>query len=120
MKKGFTLVELIVVICLLVIFLLFCIPYCSGGVGGLGKHDTVTCIVKSKHIDTRGGKSHYMVTTTQGTFEVDNGPALGVWNADEIYGNILVEHKYLFEIAGAKFVNPIAQYYPYIIRAEEQ
>jgi len=76
--------------------------------------------VTDKHIDhSTDDGSHYMVTTDKGVFEVDNGPFIDVWNADEIYGNLHIGKKYNIKTKGIKAVNMFAQWYPYITAYEE-
>lgn len=89
------------------------------GIDGYGPYKNISDItIISKHIDS-GKKSHYMVTTNQGTFEVGNGYFLGVWNSDEIYGNLKENKNYDIRIKGNKIINFFFQEYPYIIEAKE-
>jgi hypothetical protein len=86
--------------------------------GGFGPVDTVeNATVITKHVDAGKEASSYMVTTDKGTFEVDNGWLLGVWNSDEIYGQLEVGKTYNLTIEGEKTVWWFLQYYPYITKA---
>jgi hypothetical protein len=89
------------------------------GIGGFGPTREVVALVKEKHIDRSSDSSHYMVITDQGGFEVDNGLLLGLWNADELYGSIKVDHSYRFVTKGRRWVNVAMQTYPYIVSATE-
>lgn len=93
-------------------------------IGGYGPTKTVTnATVVSKHVDISKGENssetHYMVTTSEGTFEVDNGILLKVWNADEIYGKLKEGKTYNLTTKGEKHVNWFFQYYPYVTAATE-
>ena len=104
---------------LLIFAIAFPSCYALRGRGGYGSTSFVTATVKTKHVDS-GGKnadSSYMVTTDKGTFEVDNGILLGIWNSDEIYGYLEVGHTYQFWIRGSESKNMFWQQYPYITRA---
>lgn len=86
----------------------------SYGTGGYGPVRQYSVVVVSKHIDAQDDSSSYMVTTDVGTFEVDNGPLLDVWNADVIYGNIVPGQHYCFTAKGNTVTNWYMQQYPYI------
>lgn len=89
------------------------------GVDGYGPINTYSVTVVSKHIDAQKDSSSYMVNTNIGTFEVDNGMLLGVWNADEIYGSILVDHEYCFTAKGNRVTNFWMQQYPYVLKVQK-
>lgn len=85
------------------------------GVGIFGPTRNQTVKVVSKHVDTTSNHgSHYMVTTDKGTYEVDNGFILGVWNADELYGRLNENMTYDIRARGNRVVNMFIQGYPYI------
>lgn len=75
--------------------------------------------IKDKHIDHSQDQSYYMVTTDKGVFEVDNGPFINVWNADEIYGNLTIGKKYHIRTKGMKSVDLFTQWFPYIVEYKE-
>ena len=77
--------------------------------------------VLSKHIDSgkKSGDSSYMVTTDKGTFEVQNGYWLDVWNADAIYGQLIEGHHYNFSVRGEEVVMYNINEYRYIVRVSE-
>jgi hypothetical protein len=91
------------------------------GTGGFGPINTHVVTVKNKHVDYRrtgdSSSSHYMVHTDNGTFEVNNGFLLGVWNADEIYGSMETGQRYTITTKGNRVVGILMQEYPYIIKA---
>jgi hypothetical protein len=84
------------------------------GVGGFGPkegHENVT--IKSKHLDSQ--ENSYMLVTDKGVFEVGNGFLLGMWNADEVYGEIEVGSIYNLETKGNKVLSWYVQAYPYVV-----
>lgn len=106
---------------ILIAFFALAVPSCYAmrGRGGYGPERVTTATVKSKHVDARDKGSSYMLTTDKGTFEVDNGILLGLWNADELYGNIEVGKTYEFTTSGRESANMFWQQYPYITKAVE-
>lgn len=107
----------------LILFLIFVLPlfsYWSLGICPFGPDRTLNVRVLNKHVDIGSSakestsKSHYMVTTDQGTFEVDNLFFLWVWNADELYGKLQEGRTYTITARGNKVVNMFFQEYPYI------
>ncbi len=63
-------------------------------------------------------ESHYMVvTTSNGVYEVANGWFLGVWTADEIFGQFVTGGRYDITTRGNRVVSWYAQAYPYITKA---
>lgn len=91
------------------------------GLGGLGPERVLIIKVNRMYVDSAGENgSHYMLSSTNGEiFEVDNGLFLGVWNADEIYGNMKEGGEYRITTKGNKVTNFFIQHYPYIVKAEE-
>ena len=123
-NKGFTLVEIMIVVVIIGLLASMFMSSCQGGWSTgtmLGAPvNSVTARVISKHVDySRHNESHYMVSTTSGTFEVQNGFLLDMWNADEVYGQIEPGHTYTFHTRGVKVVNAFMQEYPYILSAQE-
>lgn len=118
-NRGFTLVELIACILMVLILVVLISGGCACDVGGMGPTNHVTGTVLSKHFDSTKDGSNFMVTTDNGTFEVDNGFLLDTWNADELYGSIVIGKKYSFTTKGNKHVNFWMQSYPYIVSAQE-
>jgi hypothetical protein len=108
------------------LFVLFVILFFAFGLracnraGGFGPEASVKeATVITKHVDAGKNSSSYMVTTDKGTYEVDNGFLLGIWNADEIYGVMEVGKTYNLTVEGEKTVWWFIQYYPYITKVEE-
>jgi hypothetical protein len=99
------------------------IIYIALGIGSFGPTRTVQTTVVSKHIDYSGQDedrtSNYMVNTKDGTFEVANGLFLGVWNSDEIYGNLVEGQVYTLTTKGNRVVGMFFQEYPYIVSYEK-
>jgi hypothetical protein len=110
----------------IIIFLLIagrCTYGISAGVGVFGPTKQLMVTVETKHVDVSGDsdyqRSHYMVTTDAGVFEVDNGLLLGIWNADEMYGMLKEGRRYVITTEGNRVVNMFFQKYPYIIKVME-
>lgn len=112
---------------LLIIFIAFGgVVSCRGCAGdgswsfGEDPHE-IEAIVQNKHVDISGGESsstHYMVTTDKGTFEIDNGWIMGIWNADELYGQLEQGKAYKLTVRGDTTTAWWTQTYPYIIEVE--
>jgi hypothetical protein len=92
----------------------------SMGTHGFGPENTYTITVTKTYVDHSGSgdssKSHYMVSTDQGVFEVNNSIINGIYNADEIFGQIKEGKKYEIVAKGRKVTNMFFQQYPYIIK----
>ena len=92
------------------------------GMYPFGPEKQVSARVERCYVDISGSgdskKSHYMVATDKGMFEVDNSLWLWIWNADEIYGRISQGSNYTFTVKGVKCINMIFQEYPGIIKVE--
>jgi len=108
----------------LVILLLFT-PYGCGqmtgdGSWGGGKRQIINAKILSKHVDiSQSGKmsnTHYMVTTDRGTFEIENGWIIDVWDADELYGKLVIGKTYNLTIQGDQLTNFLFQQYPFVIK----
>lgn len=104
---------------LLAIILGSCIADPMLGVGGYGPVKTYDVTIVSKHIDAQKDSSSYMVNGDTQTFEVDNGVLLGVWNADVIYGSLLVGERYCITAKGNQLTNMWYQQYPYVLGAKK-
>jgi hypothetical protein len=122
MRSAFTLIEMFVVMVILMVIGLFFIGPCIG-VGAFGPDGRVEAATVSRaYVDvSKSGdvmESHYMVATDKGVFEVDNSILMGIYNADEIYGQIREKNTYNFSIKGRKVVNLFFQAYPYIRTVE--
>ena len=105
---------------LIVILVGTCLVRCSIGTGGWGPYGSVSAAtITSKHVDAGKEESNYMVNTDKGTFEVDNGLLLSLWNADDVYGSMVVGKTYNLRTKGNRVVGMFFQSYPYIISATE-
>jgi len=87
------------------------------GIDGYGPVNKYSVNVISKHIDAQKDSSSYMVNGDTQTFEVDNGILLGVWNADVVYGQIIVGERYCITAKGNQVTNFWMQQYPYVLKA---
>ena len=100
--------------------------YAATGTHGFGLvRPGIEVTVLGKHVDVshdsdNGSNTHYMVATSNGTYEVQNGFVLGVWNADEIFGSMREGHTYVITTKGNRMVGMFMQKYPYIIAAVEK
>ena len=65
--------------------------------------------------DTQSTKSHYMVGTDKGVFEVSNSLWLWIWDADKRYSQLQVDNKYQLRVKGKELVNFLFQEYPKIL-----
>lgn len=98
-----------------------CAAAAGDGSWGFGEDErAVEVLVNDKHEDhAQNSGSSYMVGTDQGTYEVDNGFILGMWDADEVYGSIKVGGRYRFTVQGSTTASWWTQTYPYITKVEE-
>jgi len=109
----------------LVIILLFVgVASCNPilGIGGWGPKNTHVATVNNMYVDISGAgdsrKSHYMIGTDKGVFEVQNSLIMWLWNADEIYSKVKNGQTYTFTTKGNKVVCWLFQEYPYVIKME--
>jgi|GEM_PF-3429728 hypothetical protein len=106
----------------IVIFLLVVLVSYTIGIGGFGLTNVLDVTVSRTYVDVGGTKddpeSYYVVVTDKGSFEVDNGILLGIWNADDLFGQIKEGHKYRITTKGKRYQNWFMQELPYIIKAD--
>lgn len=93
------------------------------GIGGWGPTSTVDAKVLKTYVDVSkddegGSTSHYMVITDKGSFEIDNGFLLGMWNADDMFGKIQEGKTYRFTTKGRRYQNMFMQEMPYITHVD--
>jgi len=114
----------LIVVCLLIVGLGYgCVAVNKAvGVGGWGPTAVHECTVNRLYVDYSGTgedrSSHYMVGTTDGVFECDNGIMLGVWNADELYSKLQQGKKFRITTKGKQRVGWFMQEYPYVVAVE--
>ena len=94
------------------------------GIGGFGPTNQLTVKVLKTYVDISkddegGSSSHYMVMTDKGSFEVDNGILLGMWNADDVFGKLEVGKTYTITTKGRRYQNAFMQEMPYITSIKE-
>jgi hypothetical protein len=125
MRREFPLIPVLAGIAIVTIILAMGGYMLSGpimGTHGFGPTNTVTVTVVKTYVDTstgENGDSHYMVATNKGVFECNNGWWLGVWNCDEIFGQLAQGKTYTIKTKGNKVVNFFMQEYPYILSVQE-
>lgn len=94
------------------------------GIGGFGPTEVIEATILKTYVDVSGGgkdsetETHYVVVTDKGSFEVDNGILLGMWNADDVFGKLQTNKKYRLTTKGKRYQNWLMQEFPYIIKAD--
>jgi hypothetical protein len=64
--------------------------------------------------DTQSTKSHYMVGTDKGVFEVSNSLWLWIWDADKQYSQLQADKEFKLKVKGNELINILFQEYPRI------
>lgn len=89
------------------------------GLFPFGPEQEVNAKVQRLYVDVSGDtqhtKSHYMVGTDKGVFEVSNSLWLWMWDADKRYSQLQVDMNYQLEVKGNELVNFLFQEYPRIL-----
>lgn len=123
MNKSFNFLVVGIIVLTFVLVIGSCSSHIILGVGAFGPKNTEIITITRCYVDISGSgkksQSHYMVGTDKGTFEVNNGLMLGVWNADDIYSKLREGKRYEITTKGNRVVNIFMQEYPYIIGAKE-
>lgn len=95
--------------------LLFCLPLALGTYP-FGEEKELEIQVQRLYVDVSGSKeysrSHYMVGTDKGVFEVDNSLWLGIFNSDVLYSQLQEGRGYKIKTKGRELVNFLFQEYP--------
>ena len=115
-------ISIIVGFFIVIILLGFVVSY-TIGIGGFGPTNVLDVTVSRAYVDVGGTKedpeSYYVVVTDKGSFEVDNGVLLGIWNADDLFGQLKEGHNYRITTKGRRYQNFFMQELPFIIKVEE-
>ena len=96
----------------------FGLPY-SLGLYPFGPESVQTITVERLYVDVSGKSSSYMVASDKGIFEMDNSLILGIFNIDELYGQLEAGKTYEVTVKGQKLLNFIFQTYPHITTVKE-
>lgn len=113
-KRGRTILGVIFFITAIVLVIAFIALPIIQGTYVWGPTRTHEVVINTLYVDRGSESSHYMVGTDKGTFEIDNGLLIGMWNADELYSKLSVGKRYRIVAEGNKFVGMFWQYYPYV------
>lgn len=89
------------------------------GLFPFGPETEIHAKVQRLYVDVSGGKdytkSHYMVGTDKGVFEVSNSLWLWMWDADKRYSQLQNNKEYRLQVKGNELINILFQEYPRII-----
>jgi prepilin-type N-terminal cleavage/methylation domain-containing protein len=123
-KKGFTLIELIVVICCIAIIVVICMVSVKGCSNSSGTDDgdnsyirTVVATVTDKGIKEHNGEDTFFVYTNETTFRISDDILEGNFYSSDMYGKIIVGKTYEFTVKGWR--NGTFSAYPNIIEMVE-
>lgn len=88
------------------------------GLFPFGPEQEIYAKVQRLYVDVSGDKdytkSHYMVGTDKGVFEVSNSLWLWMWDADKRYSQLQNDKEYRLKIKGNELINILYQEYPRI------
>ena len=107
-----------VVCVVLLIGFFFGLPY-GLGLYPFGPRSVQTITVERLYVDAQGKSSSYMVASDKGIFEMDNSFILGIFNVDELYGQLEAGKTYEVTVKGGKLLNVLFQAYPHITTVQE-
>ncbi len=107
-----------VVCVVLLVGIFFGLPY-SLGLYPFGPESVQTITVDRLYVDVSGKSSNYMISSDKGIFEMDNSLILGIFNIDELYGQLEAGKTYEVTVKGQKLLNFIFQTYPHITTVKE-
>lgn len=107
-----------VVCVVLLVGIFFGLPY-SLGLYPFGPESVQTITVERLYVDAHNKSSSYMVASDKGIFEMDNSFILGIFNIDELYGQLEAGKTYEVTVKGQKLLNFIFQTYPHITTVKE-
>ena len=94
------------------------------GLFPFGPEEEVHAKVQRLYVDVSGDKdytkSHYMVGTDKGVFEVSNSLWLWMWDADKRYSQLQNDKEYKLKVKGNELINILFQEYPRITSVNPQ
>lgn len=102
----------------LLVSIFFGLPY-GLGLYPFGPQSVQTITVDRLYVDAHDKSSSYMVASDKGIFEMDNSFILGIFNVDELYGQLEAGKTYEVTVKGGKLLNFIFQAYPHITTVKE-
>lgn len=102
----------------LLVGIFFGLPY-GLGLYPFGPQSIQTITVDRLYVDAHGKSSSYMVASDKGIFEMDNSLVLGIFNIDELYGQLEAGKTYEVTVKGGKLLNIFFQCYPHITTVKE-
>lgn len=89
------------------------------GLFPFGPEGEIQAQVQRLYVDVSGDnqvtKSHYMVGTDKGVFEVSNSIWLWMWDADKRYSQLQTDKSYELKTKGNELINIFFQEYPRIL-----
>lgn len=113
-KKGFTLIELIVVIAIIAVVGVILLP----GILKVCNKQRVTVTVTDKGTKRKGDSDDkYLVYTNVTTYEITDSLLKWRWNSSDLYGSIEVGKTYEIETGGYRI--PLLSTYQNIYKATE-
>ena len=112
-KKGFTLIELIVVIAIIAVIGVILLP----GILKVCNQQEVIVTVTDKGIKGKDSNDKYLIYTDVTTYEITDSLLKWRWNSSDLYGAIQVGKTYKIETGGYRI--GILSEYPNIYKATE-
>lgn len=112
-KKGFTLIELIVVVTCVLVLAAIIVP----AVAGMCNKETVTVTVTDKGIKRYDDVDKYLIYTNETTYQIADSFIDGNWNSSDLYGSIVIGKTYIFTTRGYRV--GFLSMYPNIIEVKE-
>ena len=112
-KKGFTLIELIVVVTCVFVLAAIIVP----AVAGMCNKEIVTVTVTDKGIKRYDDVDKYLIYTNETTYQIADSFIDGNWDSSDLYGSIVVGETYTFTTRGYRV--GFFSMYPNIIEVKE-
>ena len=107
-RKGFTLIELLIVLAMILIVVLMAAP----GLLKVMNQREVTVTVTDKWVKNNGDGGKYLVSTSEGVYEVTDSFFKWRWDSSDTYARLEVGEDYTMEVGGIRV--PFFSLYPNI------